>query len=1319
MRTLPPRPRGSALVIVLGMLSLLVALIIAFLAMVRTERTGAGIFAESVEVRNLSNMPVSLVISQMRKATENNAPRDGSKNFKTWASQPGMIRQFGVEPDESGFRSKPVALYKLYSDDRMVVSRAGATASANGLGAAEVTAAMQEDTGDLSSWDKKPGMFVDLNEPVAVPGSTPTMKFPIVDPRAAVGGTSVRAVDGFEFVSGPGVKYPKAASVAGTLMPGSRDDLAARLPMPVRWMYVLKDGSMVTPSSADTSKANFTAAEGQAMPTAENPIVGRIAFWTDDDTAKININTASEGSHWDVPVATSQTEKDYAAKMPAQGEYSRYPGHPAATSLSTVFQAFSQDYFVDPTMKPDPLVFERLHKLSPRTPWGGSKAGTQTPGTGKEGLTPKNERLYASVDEMFFDPNRDQTNPALTGNALDLGRFFLTAHSRAPEMNLFGKPRISLWPQSGDVKDRNPKDKLLAFLSETTGAGDRQWYWMREKNWKEGDPGSSQSLQADYPGTKRNNAMFESYFKYLAGEGGYLVPGFGNKTLATKYGGAKRDQIGAEAFDLLRWGVNSYSSISNNGWPTYTYLPDRINGNKGQSSAVPLLFKNGSNVLGRGFGRWPTVTEAVIVFARVKEGEKEMMQAYILLETFVPSSGPPSMTPNIVYRITGMDGFKVTLGTQAPKPLGFAGQMDNVCSTTEGTFGTLACGNAPFTGLGNQLANGSAAKTPTPGAGGSLAVYPFVTPPIEIPAGATEFQFKGGDFTIQTLPGWNLPATEVVQTIRMNLPDVKLKVPRLNATYQTVASRFTKDDKRYETKLIVDGDTVRSVEADVNAAPKGDLRLYSLMSEVPKTWFTVHPEYATTAVERRQFLRTDFTASNGQFGPYSGALPAAQNWGEQSNRQSNHNTAGTLVKGFIYARGCPPAVPRGLDGAFLNVAAGSGTELRPGDWDNGVGIIADGPYVRKPDEGNSSTNGDTYLSRHYFDKETGATYSPNRQIASAVQFGSLPTGLDIKSVTTAGSVRPWQTLLFCPNPASRSTKALEEPDAKDHPGFGVPRDHLLLDLFWMPITEPYAISEPLSTAGKINLNTQIVPFTNIERSTGVRAVLKSARVTAITPDSAGGPGTGVDTSSGGSGRPYVKSGADVYKQSDASTTHRNELRYAVNADATMSGIRERFNRWDIYRSASEICEIFLVPKRLAGKTYGNAKEPPTEYKDMMEWWNGSLTDLSRVDAMELTGDNSREMPYNHIYPRLTTQSNTYTVHYRVQTLKKARSNAPDTWEEGKDTVLSEFRGSTTLERYLDPNDKEMGPAQIGSGTFNISWDTFYRVRIIQRNQFVP
>jgi hypothetical protein len=51
-----------------------------------------------------------------------------------------------------------------------------------------------------------------------------------------------------------------------------------------RSLYVLRDGSM---SSRD----------GDA--TSENPIVGRTAFWSDDETKKLNLNTASEGTYWD------------------------------------------------------------------------------------------------------------------------------------------------------------------------------------------------------------------------------------------------------------------------------------------------------------------------------------------------------------------------------------------------------------------------------------------------------------------------------------------------------------------------------------------------------------------------------------------------------------------------------------------------------------------------------------------------------------------------------------------------------------------------------------------------------------------------------------------------------------------------------------------------------------------------------------------------------------------------------------------------------------------------------------------------------------
>jgi hypothetical protein len=72
----------------------------------------------------------------------------------------------------------------------------------------------------------------------------------------------------------------------------------------------------------------------------------------------------------------------------------------------------------------------------------------------------------------------------------------------------------------------------------------------------------------------------------------------------------------------------------------------------------------------------------------------------------------------------------------------------------------------------------------------------------------------------------------------------------------------------------------------------------------------------------------------------------------------------------------------------------------------------------------------------------------------------------------------------------------------------------MLDLFHVPVVEPYAISEPFSTAGKVNLNYVIAPFgyaagdagTNpntriprsyLRRDTALRGVLRSVWMMAV------------------------------------------------------------------------------------------------------------------------------------------------------------------------------------------------------------------------------
>ena len=109
----------------------------------------------------------------------------------------------------------------------------------------------------------------------------------------------------------------------------------------------------------------------------------------------------------------------------------------------------------------------------------------------------------------------------------------------------------------------------------------------------------------------------------------------------------------------------------------------------------------------------------------------------------------------------------------------------------------------------------------------------------------------------------------------------------------------------------------------------------------------------------------------------------------------------------------------------------------------------------------------------------------------------------------------------------------------------------------------------------------------------------------------------------------------------------------------------------------------------------------------------------------MTGDNSRERVYATLYPRLTTKSNTFTVHYRVQTLKPALAPNAATgwnqWREGIDAVTGEFRGSQTIERYVDPNDTNIPDFANPSNTSNSSLTLapYYRFRVISSKQFSP
>ena len=105
----------------------------------------------------------------------------------------------------------------------------------------------------------------------------------------------------------------------------------------------------------------------------------------------------------------------------------------------------------------------------------------------------------------------------------------------------------------------------------------------------------------------------------------------------------------------------------------------------------------------------------------------------------------------------------------------------------------------------------------------------------------------------------------------------------------------------------------------------------------------------------------------------------------------------------------------------------------------------------------------------------------------------------------------------------------------------------------------------------------------------------------------------------------------------------------------------------------------------------------------------------------VTGDNSRERTYANLLGRVTTKSNTYTVHYKVQALKKSSATAPDAWDEAVDNVTGEYRGSTTIERYISPNETTIPDyASVAAQLQNQpNLENYYKWRTISNRQFAP
>tara|TARA_R110002096_G_scaffold273001_1_gene466795 strand:- start:4440 stop:6593 length:2154 start_codon:yes stop_codon:yes gene_type:complete len=382
-----------------------------------------------------------------------------------------------------------------------------------------------------------------------------------------------------------------------------------------------------------------------------------------------------------------------------------------------------------------------------------------------------------------------------------------------------------------------------------------------------------------------------------------------------------------------------------------------------------------------------------------------------------------------------------------------------------------------------------------------------------------------------------------------------------------------------------------------------------------------------------------------------------------------------------------------------------------GDFDAGIGLMADGPFINKPDEGNiSNLKGKEeheldaywatlgrerdipYFTSSWKGEAGGAAYfSPNRLVSGPGMFGSLPTGVK------AGE--PWQTLLFRPN--------VKNAVHDSHPGAGKdfggtnPPDHALMDLFWMPVVEPYAISEPLSTAGKINMNFEMAPFLHIDRATALIGLFR-AEYMSIVPNSMH--------------RDYKHRWGVGYKVGGEFYLERRSTRAVIEESATLAQFEEHFNNGeDIFKSATEICDIHLIPEEIQKRFGIPDRYTSGSYTPDMEGMQSGVF----WERHSITGDNTRERAYTNMQQRLTTKSNTFKIHFRAQVIKQSRRGSDDEyklWRPELDTVQAEYRGSSIVERFVDPNNPGL-PDFVTEP--DKSLDEFYQYRVVNPRRFAP
>jgi hypothetical protein len=202
--------------------------------------------------------------------------------------------------------------------------------------------------------------------------------------------------------------------------------------MPMGWVEVLQDGTLVRPGTASSTSAS-------------NPVIGRYAYWVDTETSKANINTAGRGqSTYNFStnglklVLGTNVDAQNLTGSPSRVDLSELDGGiTSAQSMATYHYTYggywmpdagdtngdyiNKPYVTSGTTPPVPVYPQGMHRFNSIQDWA------------------------LMTNDLIFPTT---TVTPITAAQVEANKFYLTTHSYTPEVTPWGFNKMWLQPQN-------------------------------------------------------------------------------------------------------------------------------------------------------------------------------------------------------------------------------------------------------------------------------------------------------------------------------------------------------------------------------------------------------------------------------------------------------------------------------------------------------------------------------------------------------------------------------------------------------------------------------------------------------------------------------------------------------------------------------------------------------------------------------------------------------------------------------------------------------------------------------------------------------